>query len=97
MESSCQAERIECSLPRQWLRCLKPLERAMAKVSQCYNRDASRLLDVCRAQIVFETVPDLVSCLRLVLLPSAGVRIRRIWNSMRPGFEEALTGGFRVM
>jgi hypothetical protein len=68
----------------------------MAKAALCYGGDASRLLDVCRARIVFDSVPDLVSCLRVMLLPSAGARIRRIRNSMRPGFEEALAGGFRV-
>jgi hypothetical protein len=83
-------------MPQRWLLCLKPLERAMAKVLMCYDGDASRLLDVCRARIVFDTVPDLVSCLRHVSLHSSGARIRRIRNSMRPGFEEPLTGGFRV-
>ena len=68
----------------------------MAKALMCYNGDVSRLLDVCRARIVFETVHDLVACLRLVSMPSAGVRIRQIRNSMHPGFEDLLTGGIRV-
>ena len=67
----------------------------MTKALACYDGDASRLLDVCRARIVFETLQDLVACLRLLALPSSCAKIRRIRNSMRPGFEDALIG-FRV-
>ncbi len=92
-------------MPRAWLRCLKPLGRAMTKALACYDGDASRVLDVCRARAVFAAVPDLAACLRRILAAAAppppgggggGVRIRRIRSSMRPGFEEALAGGFRV-
>ncbi len=90
------ADPAQRAVPRAWLRCLKPLDRAMAKALLRYDGDASRLLDVCRARVVFDTAAELVECLRLVSRPSAGARIRRIRSSMLPGSEEALAGGFRV-
>ena len=34
---------------------------------ECYGGDASRLLDVCRARIAFDSVADLLACLETIV------------------------------
>lgn len=85
-----------------WRRCLKRPREAMVKALLRYDGDVSRLLDVCRARIVFSTVKDLLACARQVCGRSAAgegraVRIRRVRSSLRPGYEVGLFDGLRVM
>lgn len=95
----------ENMVPLAWRRCLKQPGRAMAKALWCYDGDVSRLVDICRVRIVFDTLEDLVACVRLVCAESAAngkgrqvFQIRRIRNSMQPGNNEpaVVTGRFRV-
>lgn len=45
---------------------LKDSARAIDKVIRFYQRDVSRLLDICRQQIVFERVEDMSHCLAVI-------------------------------
>ena len=78
----------------------------MAKALLRYGGDASQLLDVCRARIVFDAAEDLAACVRLVCGagaaaargrgPGRAVRVLRVRSSMGQGYEGQLTSGFRV-
>jgi hypothetical protein len=90
--------------PAAWRRCLKRPGRAVRKALLHYDGDVSRLLDVCRARIAFDAVGDLEACARRVFAAAAAaatgdggaLRIRRVRNSMRPGYDGVLSDGFRV-
>lgn len=51
---------------------LKLPARAAEKAVVCYGGDASRLLDVCRARIAFDSLADLVACLEAIVCNSPG-------------------------
>ena len=54
----------------------------------------SRLVDLCRQCIVFETVADLVVCLQTIAA-DADARILRIKNRMNPAYNSAESWGYR--
>jgi hypothetical protein len=57
---------------------LKRPERAIEKAAVCYGGDASRLLDVCRARLLFAGAEDLAACLRTVIADGSGARVVRV-------------------
>ena len=73
---------------------VKSSERAVEKVLQSYNGDVSRLLDCSRQSIYFETVFDLLCCLR-TLIADKEIRIVRLKNRMDSAFDTRKAGGFR--
>ncbi len=79
----------------EFFRYLKDPARAVEKAVSCYRGDSSRLTDVCRCRIVFESVADLTSCVEMART-DAGVEIVRVRNGMQPGSDASGTGGFRV-
>ena len=96
-----QSSSVELAAQLASLQCLKRSGAAMAKTLLHYDGDVSRLLDVCRARIVFNTMEDLLACARLVCCGYApgnnrAIRIRRVQNSMLPGYDGVLANGFRV-
>ena len=60
---------------------VKSVSRCIDKIDIAYGGDVSRLLDVCRQMIVFETVLDLSDCLA-ALLGDSTIEIVRIKNKL---------------
>jgi hypothetical protein len=83
---------------RKWiqLRFLKSPQRAVRKCLTCYGGDASRVVDLCRARILFDRVADLTACLEAMQAGQPSVRIVRVKNLMAAGYDSWATGGFRV-
>ena len=57
-------------------------------------QDVSRLVDLCRQSIVFETPDDLASCLE-ALDSDPDVRVVRVKNRLSPAYDSAASGGYR--
>ena len=77
---------------------MKGPARAVEKVVTCYGGDASRMLDLCRARIIFTRVRDLARCVGLVCRECADgdVRVERLRNRFTSEHNSKLSGGFRV-
>ena len=82
---------------RKWiqLRFLKSPQRAVIKVLTCYIGDTSRLMDVCRARILFDCVSDIASCLESMRAEPT-VHIVRVKNLMATSHDSWGNAGFRV-
>jgi hypothetical protein len=83
--------------PEWWARqrCIKQPERAIEKAAACYGGDASRLVDICRARIVFKGVVDLCTCFKAVC-DAPDVRVVRVKNSLAAAHDTRLAAGYRV-
>ena len=57
-------------------------------------QDVSRLLDLCRQSIVFDSAVDVAACIRAVRGDS-DARIVRIKNKLDPAFDAGPYGGYR--
>ena len=77
------------------MRLIKAADRAVGKARACYGGDPSRLLDICRARLIFGTAAGLAAGLGVVL-DSEAVRVVRVRNSLREDCDAASTCGFRV-
>ena len=77
------------------MRLIKAAHRAVGKARACYGGDPSRLLDICRARLIFGTAAGLAAGLGVVL-DSEAVRVVRVRNSLREDCDAASTCGFRV-
>jgi hypothetical protein len=80
---------------------LKSVRRAVAKAARCYRGDASRLLDICRARIVYGGAAGLLRGLEAIRAAGGGsgadgVRVVRVRNGLRGGTDGGRTAGFRV-
>jgi hypothetical protein len=76
---------------------LKRPARAVEKALACYGGDVSRLLDVCRARIVFADGGALADCLDAICDGGGGgVRVVRVKNTMSDQINAASASGFRV-
>lgn len=73
---------------------LKSPERASEKAMRSYGGDVSRLLDICRQQIVFHSMGDLVRCLGQIA-DDGGVRVVRVKNRMSRGYDANSSMGYR--
>ena len=89
---------VGTSTLQQWIvrGFIKEPERAIEKATVCYGGDVSRLLDICRARLVFDDAAGILACLAAVEAPAAGAVIVRVKNSLKPGHDSRLTGGYRV-
>ena len=77
-------------------RIIKRPERAIEKAAICYNGDVSRLADVCRARLVFETLGQICACLESVAQDRGTTRLLRLKNGLHPERDSKRTAGFRV-
>jgi hypothetical protein len=78
-------------------RIIKRPERAIEKVAVCYGGDVSRLIDLCRARMVFEDTVALCACLELIeSRDGQPAEVVRIKNSMHEQHNSRRTAGFRV-
>lgn len=57
-------------------------------------QDVSRLVDLCRQSIVFDTIRDITTCLALIQ-NDAEVKILRIKNRLDPSYNSARSAGYR--
>jgi hypothetical protein len=58
------------------------------------TQDVSRLLDLCRQSIIFESIDDLATCLRTID-NDPDVHILRIKNRLDPNYNSLTTAGYR--
>ena len=68
-----------------------------AAESNCLHagaQDVSRLADICRQSIVFESVGGIVACLALIA-QDKDVEIIRIKNKLDPAYDSAQSAGYR--
>ncbi len=75
---------------------LKSRHRALEKLWRAYSGDVSRLVDLCRQSIVFDSPRDLLTCLQ-TLVADQEIRILRIKNSLQVGHDAAVTAGYRMV
>ena len=54
----------------------------------------SRLVDVCRQSIVFQTVENITACLASIAQDS-DIRVLRIKNRLDPGYDARRSAGYR--
>ena len=73
---------------------LKSIGRSIEKLVRSYRYDVSRLVDVCRKSIVFETVEDLRTCLA-AMWGDTEVVVERVKNRLDPGYDARATAGYR--
>mmetsp|Transcript_41922 Transcript_41922/g.102808 ORF Transcript_41922/g.102808 Transcript_41922/m.102808 type:complete len:161 (+) Transcript_41922:3-485(+) len=73
---------------------LKSLQRAFEKLSRAYHGDASRLVDLCRQHIVFDSVGDLTQCLGKIITDD-NVWLVLIKNRMDLHYDSSRSAGYR--
>lgn len=75
---------------------MKPYYKAMAKAIHHYRGDASRLTDLARETIVFETPADIAKCLR-AMVDDHEIEIVRVRSTLDPRGPAAWWAGFKAV
>ena len=75
---------------------VKTPERAICKVHRVYDGDVSRVCDLCRQVIVFDTAADLLECLNTVQADQQVV-VERIKNGLSLQYDAASSAGYRCV
>jgi hypothetical protein len=75
---------------------LKTPARTIDKVHRVYDGEVSRVLDVCRQRIVFDTVDDMITCVHAVLADPQVV-IERVKNRLTSRYDAATSAGYRCI
>jgi len=80
----------------QWDRTggLKPVDRAIEKLTRVYHGDVSLLLDVVRQCIVFDNMQDLLKAMHTIL-GDVQLEMLRIKNRMCNNYDTSQSGGYR--
>eukprot|EP00281_Chroomonas_sp_CCMP1168_P021744 CAMPEP_0206223420 /NCGR_PEP_ID=MMETSP0047_2-20121206/6477_1 /ASSEMBLY_ACC=CAM_ASM_000192 /TAXON_ID=195065 /ORGANISM="Chroomonas mesostigmatica_cf, Strain CCMP1168" /LENGTH=166 /DNA_ID=CAMNT_0053646297 /DNA_START=230 /DNA_END=731 /DNA_ORIENTATION=- len=73
---------------------LKRPDRAIEKIVRSYSQDTSRLLDVCRQSIYFETLEALYTCVRTIR-KDPDARPCRVKNRYDTSFDSGMLAGYR--
>jgi len=73
---------------------MKRHARCMEKMLRSYDNDPSRLLDIARSSIAFESLSDLTICLEAIWADSSVV-VSRVINRMSKDYNADETGGYR--
>ena len=73
---------------------LKKRERAMEKIVRIYSSDVSKILDIVRQSIIFDSVADLTSCL-CVISEDEDVELVRVKNRLDRRYDASATAGYR--
>jgi hypothetical protein len=68
----------------------------MEKVHRLYDGDVSRVLDICRQRIIFDTVASMLACLKAVLTDNQVV-VERIINCFSTKYDERAYGTYRYV
>ena len=100
-----EPDKFERSQDKLWAPCkgrlvmggVKSIERGIEKVDVAYGGDVSRVLDVCRERIVFESIKDMGDCLE-ALMADPEVSVVRVKSSMtRPGLNPVVNTGLQFI
>jgi len=73
---------------------VKAVQRSIEKSTRSYGKDVSRLLDICRQSIYFETISGILACLA-VIGRDPDVMIARIKNRFDATVNSAASAGYR--
>ena len=73
---------------------LKKVHRMMEKTLRCYKGDASRLTDVCRGVLGFDSLEALADCLATIIADPL-IKVEGIKNRMDPSYDVSETQGYR--
>ena len=73
---------------------VKTVQRAQEKVQRSYGEDVSRLVDLCRQSIIFESPSDIAACLAAIAADPA-VSLVRIKNRLDPQYNALSSAGYR--
>mmetsp|Transcript_11590 Transcript_11590/g.24890 ORF Transcript_11590/g.24890 Transcript_11590/m.24890 type:complete len:200 (-) Transcript_11590:25-624(-) len=73
---------------------VKSIMRSVEKVVRSYSQDVSRLLDLCRQAIVFDSAADICACIKAVREDSDALVVR-VTNKLDPAFDAVSYGGYR--
>ncbi len=60
----------------------------------CQRQDASRLVDLCRQNIIFDDIADISACL-CSISADPDVQIVRVKNRLDPAYKSAVSAGYR--
>jgi hypothetical protein len=82
--------------PRDWHRrgVLKRVDRVIEKVVRSYQGDVSRICDIVRQCIAFDTVHDICEAVR-AMGTDPEIQVVRIKNRMSPSYDTRVSGGYR--
>ena len=72
--------------------CVRACVLACEQAIRCYNGDVSRLADICRQLIVFDSLADIIGCLQEIKA-DPGVSIVRIKNRLSLDYDTFTTAG----
>jgi len=86
-------QEVDYDAPIKWAKLKRP-ERAIEKVLRSYGGDASRLCDICRQSIVFDSIASLQKCVE-VIAADTEVTIVRVKNRLDPAYDSSLSLGYR--
>mmetsp|Transcript_8813 Transcript_8813/g.20804 ORF Transcript_8813/g.20804 Transcript_8813/m.20804 type:complete len:465 (+) Transcript_8813:84-1478(+) len=87
------AARADTDIMVRWGQ-LKSPDRAVEKLMRSYKQDVSRLLDICRQQIVFASIEDLLECVRVLAADEEAVVVR-VKNKMHLEYNSHRSAGYR--
>lgn len=75
----------------------KKVDRSIQKILRSYNGDVSRLVDISRACIAFESVKDLNECVVVIAKDAEEklVHVVRLKNRLSPQHDSTTTAGYR--
>jgi len=73
---------------------LKNVSRSVEKLFRSYGEDVSRLVDVCRQSIVFDSVGNMITCVRAIAADPE-IQVVRTKNRLDPAFDSSRTAGYR--
>jgi len=73
---------------------VKNPERAIEKTLKSYGNDVSYLMDLCRQAVIFESVHDIVRCLKEIA-KDPSVVVVRIKNRLDRNYDSSISAGYR--
>lgn len=73
---------------------LKRFSRGFEKLARVYNGDVSRLSDICRFSLYFDTFTDLTQALG-VIVTDTDVKVERVKSRLSVKFDATPTAGYR--
>jgi len=94
--SGADADNFHFVTAEQWNRRggLKPIDRAIEKLTRAYHGNVSLLLDVVRQCIVFESIQDLLKAMRSIQ-DDGELEVLRIKNRMSQKYDARHSRGYR--
>jgi len=84
----------QCSKGEAASTSLKSEKRAVQKVIRAYGNDPSRLVDISRSSIIFDSLEDLVQCIAEVQ-KDRETRVVKVKNRLSNSYDSAASGGYR--